>query len=224
MTTRESSRDPRETVVADYEFECYDETIDRHLGFRPVSLERDLGRLHAWLGSDHVKPYWDLDRPLPEFRETMREKLADDHLTPYVGYLDHVPMSYWEAYRAADDDLAAYYDVEPDDRGFHLLIGPEEYVGRGYGTALFRAMVAFQFRHSETDRVVLEPDARNDAVFAVAERCGCDLRHEFEFPEEEKTARLVVCPRERFEREIWPPAADGDDEADARSAEVSDDD
>ncbi|WP_121743960.1 GNAT family N-acetyltransferase [Natronorubrum halophilum] len=228
MTAPEPARGPHATVSSEYDFEHYDETIDRHIGFRPVSLERDLGRLHAWLGSDHVKPYWDLDRPLPEFREAMREKLADDHLTPYVGCLDHVPMSYWEAYRPADDDLASYYDVEPADRGVHLLIGPEEYVGRGYGTALFRAMVAFQFRHAETDRVVLEPDARNDAVFAVAERCGCDLRHEFEFEEAEKTARLVVCPRERFEAEIWSPTASGggdaDEQTDARPAEVSDDD
>ncbi|NUB90338.1 acetyltransferase [Haloterrigena sp. SYSU A121-1] len=223
MTAREPARGPRATAVSDYDFEYYDETIDRHIGFRPVDLERDLGRLHAWLGSDHVKPYWRLDEPLPEFRATLREKLADDHQTLYVGCLDHVPMSYWERYWVAKDDLAAYYDADPADQGIHLLIGPEEYLGQGYGTALLRAMIAFQFRHPETRRVVAEPDARNDAVLAAAQRCGCELERRFEFAEEEKTARLVVCERERFEREVWPPSATAD-EAAPRRPEVSDDD
>lgn len=221
MTARKPSRGPHAAVVSDYDFEYYDETIDRHIGFRPVSLERDLGRLHAWLGSDHVKPYWDLDEPLPEFRETLREKLADDHQTLYVGCLDHVPMSYWERYWAAEDDLAAYYDADPADQGIHLLIGPEEYLAEGYAVPLFRAMMALQFSHPETDRVVAEPDACNDAVLAVTERCGLEPRREFAFEEEEKTAQLVVCPRERFEREIWPPTAD---ETAAIPAEVNDDD
>ncbi|WP_049929126.1 GNAT family N-acetyltransferase [Halopiger goleimassiliensis] len=210
MTATDSVRDPHATAVGEYDFAYYDETIDRHIGFRPVDLERDLGRLHAWLGSDHVKPYWDLDEPLPAFRETCREKLADDHQTLYIGFLDHVPMSYWETYWAAEDDLAAYYDVRPGDRGVHLLLGPPEYLGGGFATPLLRAMMAFQFRHPDTDRVVGEPDARNQPVLEVAKRCGCELRGEFTFHEEEKTATLVTCPRERFEREIWPPtAADG---------------
>lgn len=221
MTAREPSRGPHATVVSDYDFEYYDETIDRHIGFRPVSLERDLGRLHAWLGADHVKPSWDLDEPLPEFRETLRGKLADDHQTLYIGCLDHVPMSYWERYWAAEDELAAYYDAEPADQGVHLLFGPPEYVGEGYAVPLLRAMLALQFGHLETDRVVGEPDAHNDAVLATAKRCGFESRGEFAFPEESKTANLIVCPRERFEREIWPPADDS--EATSR-AEVSDDD
>ncbi|WP_222915276.1 GNAT family N-acetyltransferase [Natrinema sp. SYSU A 869] len=221
MTAQDSNRGPHATVISDYDFEYYDETIDRHVGFRPVSLEHDLGRLHAWLGSDHVTPYWDLDEPLPEFRETLREKLADDHQTLYVGCLDHVPMSYWERYWAAEDDLAVYYDAEPADQGIHLLIGPEEYLGEGYAVPLLRAMLAFQFSHPETDRVVAEPDARNEAALATMERCGLESHREFDFPEEEKTAALTVCTRERFEREIWPPTAD---EADARPPEVTDDD
>ncbi|ELY79245.1 GNAT family N-acetyltransferase [Natrinema pallidum] len=221
MTAPEPTRGSHATVASAYDFEYYDETIDCHIGFRPVSLERDLGRLHAWLGSEHVKPYWDLDEPLPTFRETLREKLADDHQTLYVGCLDHVPMSYWERYWAAADDVAAYYDAEPADQGIHLLIGPEAYLGEGYAVPLLRAMVALQFRHPETDRIVAEPDARNEAVLATANRCGFEPRREFEFREADKTATLAVCTRERFEREVWPPTADG---ADLRSPEVSDGD
>ncbi|MGZ0747684.1 GNAT family N-acetyltransferase [Haloparvum sp. AD34] len=193
---------PDATVAADYDYRTYDRTIERTVSFRQASLERDLGRLHAWLGNEHVKPYWQLDLPFPAFRDRLAEKLADDHLTPYVGCLDHVPMSYWECYWAAEDDLANHYDADPADQGVHLLIGPEEYLGHGYAVPLLRAVVAMQFRHPETDRVVAEPDARNERVIHVFEECGFERRKEFHFEEAEKDATLLVCERDRFESNV----------------------
>jgi len=192
-----------DAVVADpYDYQTYDRSIDRQISLRRATVAADLGRLHAWLGSDHVKPYWELDLPLPAFRAELESKLADDHLTPYVGCLDHVPMSYWECYWAAEDDLAAHYDADPSDQGVHLLIGPEEYLGQGYAASLLRAVVALQFRHGDTERVVAEPDARNDRVIHVFEQCGFEQRDQFYFEEAEKEATLLVCDRDRFEREV----------------------
>ncbi|UVE52325.1 acetyltransferase (plasmid) [Haloferax larsenii] len=193
---------PDATIARDYEYQTYARDIDRTISLRQASVERDLGRLHQWLGSDHVKPYWQLDEPLPTFSETLREKLADDHLTPYVGCLDHVPMSYWECYWAADDAVSNYYDADPADQGVHLLIGPEEYLGHGYALPLMRAVVAMQFRHPETDRVIAEPDARNERVIHVFEQCGFEPRETFYFDEEDKEALLMVCDRDRFESDV----------------------
>lgn len=186
------------------------EGIDRTVSFRPVELRRDLERLHAWLGSDHVQPYWDLAAPLPEFRRTLETKLADDHMTPYVGRVDGVPMSYWERYWAADDPLADHYDVRDGDQGIHLLIGPEEYVGHGYATALLRGIVDLAFRHGGTERVVAEPDAGNEAALATFESAGFERRDTFYFPHEDKEAALVVCERERFERSHAPSRTHAD--------------
>ncbi|MDS0295095.1 GNAT family N-acetyltransferase [Halogeometricum luteum] len=200
-----------------YDYRRYDAEADRTVSFRPATPERDLRRLHAWLGSDHVKPYWQLDLSLDRFRERFREKLADDHLTPYVGCLDHVPMSYWECYRAADDSVANHYDADDADRGVHLLVGPEEYLGRGYALPLLRGAVAMQFEMSEAERVVAEPDARNDRAIRVFERCGFESEGEFRFDEAGKDAVLLVCDRERFEAEVL---GDGATETDANGPEV----
>lgn len=202
-TATDTHPDPAALVCDSYQYHRYDPEIDRVIAFRPASMESDLGRLHVWLNSDHVLPYWQLDDPLPAFQGKLAEKLADDHLTPYVGSLDHVPMSYWERYWVADDPLARHYDAEPADQGLHLLIGPPEYLGEGYATPLLRAMTAFAFRHPETDRVVAEPDARNERAIRVFERCGYEPVRKFEFPEEDKTALLVACDRDRFEREVY---------------------
>lgn len=200
---------PDAIIAADYDYQAHDRRIDRTISLRQATLERDLGRLHAWLGSEHVKPYWQLDLPLPAFRDRLVSKLSDDHLTPYVGCLDHVPMSYWECYRAAENDVANHYDAAPTDRGVHLLIGPEEYLGRGYARPLLRAVVAMQFRDPETERVIAEPDARNDRAIAVFEDCGFEPRREFRFEEAEKDAVLVVCERERFESAMPGGAGSG---------------
>ncbi|WP_435064593.1 GNAT family N-acetyltransferase [Halobaculum sp. EA56] len=199
--------------------------VDRTVSFRPVELPRDLDRLHAWLTSEHVRPYWEMGAPLPAFRRALSERLDDDHVTPYVGRVDGVPMSYFERYWAAEDPLADHYDARDGDQGIHLLIGPEEYLGRGYGTALLRSMADLAFRHPGTDRVVAEPDARNDAAIRAFERVGFRPRGEFRFPHEGKDATLLVCERARFERSFSPgalaaeaAAADADDPGDAAAA------
>jgi len=210
---------PDTTIATDYEYRTADGAIDRTISLRRATVERDLGRLHQWLGTDHVKPYWQLDLPLSEFHDRFVEKLDDDHLTPYIGCLDHVPMSYWECYWAAEDDLANHYDAEPADQGVHLLIGPPEFLGHGYAVPLLRAVLAMQFRHPETDRVVAEPDARNDRAIGVFEQCGFELQSEFYFEAADKDACLLVCEREHFEQEVPGETADDSARPQKRAAE-----
>ncbi|WP_276299846.1 GNAT family N-acetyltransferase [Halorussus lipolyticus] len=190
---------PGGVVAEPYDFQTYDDEIDKTVSFRPVEMS-DLGMLHSWLNEEHVLPDWSLNDPLPKFQNTLEGKLADDHMTPYIGHLDHVPMSYFEAYWAIDDVIADYYDADPADQGFHMLLGPPEYLGHGYAESLMRAMLQMQFRHPETDRVVGEPDVRNETVHSILKRVGFEPRCEIEM--DEKTALLMVCERERFEQEV----------------------
>ncbi|MFB6283993.1 MAG: GNAT family N-acetyltransferase [Halobacteria archaeon] len=199
--------DPRVSADREYVHREYLDGIDRYLGFRPVSLGSDLPMLHRWLGYEHVKPYWKLDLPLTEFRERMEEKIRDEHLTPYVGFLDHVPMSYWELYWTDGDVVSEYYESEPGDQGLHLLFGPPEYLGNGYATPLMRSIVGYQFGHPETERVVAEPDARNDVAIKVFENCGFQRRGEIEM--ENKTALLMECSSESFEQLTTGNSDDG---------------
>ncbi|WP_018256097.1 GNAT family N-acetyltransferase [Halomicrobium katesii] len=193
---------PAMSVGRDDSFRLHDETIDRTIAFRPVSLSEDLGRLHAWLNAEHVQPFWDLAEPLSVFRETMAGKLATEGVGCYVGSVDHVPMSYWECYWATDDEVGEHFDANPTDQGLHLLVGPPEFVGQGLAVPLVRAMLRFQFTHAETDRIVVEPDVRNEVVRHVFSRCGFEPVREIAM--DEKDALLMYCHRETFEETIWP--------------------
>ncbi|ELZ95886.1 siderophore biosynthesis protein (malonyl-CoA decarboxylase-like protein) [Haloferax mucosum ATCC BAA-1512] len=188
-----------ETERQEYAYEVYDETIDRTIGFAELELERDFDRLHTWFGYDHVKPDWQLDLPRSEFRLELDAKVSDDHLTLYIGYIDHVPMSYWETYDAKDDVLSECYDVHPDDRGIHVLLGPPEYVARGYGTAMIQAITAFQFETTDAKRIVGEPDIRSERTHHVLDKCHFDRKGEISLPD--KDAMLVHCERDRFYEE-----------------------
>lgn len=166
----------------------------RHID--PTNLDRDVRLVHDWMNRSHVVPFWDLARPLASIREYLLHNLADRHQIPYIGLADGVPMSYWEAYQAAADAVGEYYPAHPEDRGVHLLIGPPEYLGRGYSRPLLRAMVEFQFQYPETEKVIAEPDVRNARMIHVFERCGFERQREIELPE--KRATLMFCHRERF--------------------------
>jgi acetyl CoA:N6-hydroxylysine acetyl transferase len=191
---------PRERVASNYSFRTADEESGKSIGFREVCPDRDLGRLHTWFNSEHVLPYWQQNDPLPQVRDTIASRHADEDQTLYIGYLDHTPMSYWESYWAGADRLSEHYDADPADQGFHVLIGPPEYLGHGYAEPLLKAMTAFLFEHRETERIVVEPDARNETITHVLEQCGFKAQREIDFSE--KTGLFMICERETFEREI----------------------
>lgn len=178
-------------------FEIYDPTIRQTIGFRPVNLAQDLPLIHSWMNQPHVIPFWNLALPIEGIQKYLEKAIADTHQTLYIGMLDGVAMSYWESYWAADDIVAQHYAAQPADQGIHLLIGPPEFLGKGYAVPLLQAMTQFQFQHLETQKTVAEPDIRNHKMIHVFERCGFVLQKQIMLPD--KTAALLFCDRARFQ-------------------------
>lgn len=170
--------------------------IGAEISFRPLTLEEDLGRIHAWMNEEHVIPFWQMPWPREKIAEYLRGLLDDAHATPYIGLLEGEPMSYWEAYWADDDVIASTYPPEKDDQGIHLLIGPPELTGKGYGLSLLKAMVDMQFHHKDTRKIVAEPDIRNGRMIHVFEKCAFEFQREIELPD--KRAALMFCRRDRY--------------------------
>jgi acetyl CoA:N6-hydroxylysine acetyl transferase len=181
-----------------FDYTIFDSEIDYKISFRCVTVDKDLNRLHQWHHNRHVIPFWNQDFPLCRYREHLNKLLADEHQTLYIGYVNNEPMSYWESYWAEDDIIARHYGVQTDDQGIHLLIGPGEFLGKGYALPLLRAMTAFQFQHQETEKVVTEPDVRNEKMIHIFKKCGFEPQKEIDMPD--KRALLMFCYRETFFR------------------------
>jgi len=162
--------------------------------FRRLDPAADLDLVRCWMRQPHVAAFWELDVPRTLLAGYLERAAGDDHQEALIGCVDGQPVSYWELYWAARDQLAAHYPAHPLDQGVHLLIGPPELVGRGLGRALLGAVVAWQLeREPGTQRVVAEPDVGNAASLRVFERCGFRREAELDLPG--KRAALMVRHR-----------------------------
>jgi RimJ/RimL family protein N-acetyltransferase len=180
------------------------------LVFRPAEPDRDAGLLYDWMHQPHVAPWWGPDRSLEQTRGYLERQLGTGHLTPWVVSVGDRDFGYVETYRAAEDPLAEAYPLRPSDRGWHVLVGPAEVIGRGLPRLMARAVLARLLSEEGVDRVVCEPDERNARMLAFCRALGherlttLDLGH--------KRAALLACTRDQFEAR-WP----GDLDAGARS-------
>lgn len=181
-----------------YEYEIWDSGIKKTIAFRKVEYERDVNMLHGWMNKEYVSQYWNLNISIEEYSNHLKKALKDDHHTLFIGYIDGIAMSYWEAYWVKGDITEKYYAASPYDQGIHLLIGEEEFTGKGFSLPLLLAMIRFQFERSEkTGKIIAEPDIRNEKMIHVFTKCGFKTVRPISLPN--KTAMLMFCEREEFE-------------------------
>jgi RimJ/RimL family protein N-acetyltransferase len=180
------------------DFSYYDASTKKTISFVEVDFDRDVKLLHTWQKQPYVIPYWNLDIPFEEYRAHLQKFLEDSHQTLYLGLMDGIPMSYWEAYWVKGDVVEKCYEAHRSDQGIHLLIGNKNYLGKGYALPLLRAMVHFQFLSKDTEKVIAEPDIRNEKMIHVFEKCGFERVKPITLPD--KTGLLMYCRRETFER------------------------
>lgn len=159
---------------------------------RPVDPERDTEALHAWHNDPEVARFWEMAWSAEAIARYLDQQLDSAHSTPYIGALDGVAMSYWELYRADLDPLLdGRYPARDGDAGVHLLLGPAAYRGQGIGIGLLRAVSGWQLDTAE--RVVAEPDVRNERSVRAFERAG--FRRTADIDLADKRAALMIRDR-----------------------------
>ena len=166
----------------------------------PASPGRHAELLHRWMHEPHVRRWWSA-RDLAGTRERLARQCATAHLVPWVVAADGRPFGYVEAYRAADDPLARAYPLSAADRGWHVLVGPPDAIGSGLPRLLGRAVVARLLAEPGVDRVVCEPDVRNERMLAFCRALGHAELARLDLPD--KRAALLACTREAFASR-WP--------------------
>ncbi|MCP9962984.1 acetyltransferase [Streptomyces somaliensis] len=161
---------------------------------RAVDPAADAGLVHAWMNDPEVAEYWEMAQPEERIAAYLRGQVGSAHSTPYIGCVGGIPMSYWELYRADLDPLRHHYPARPRDAGVHLLLGSSQYRGRGLGAALLRAVSDWLLRTDPyAERVVAEPDIRNERSVRAFERAGFQLVRRIDLP----TKRAALMIRER---------------------------
>ncbi len=164
----------------------------------PLDLGRDLELLHAWVTHPRSH-YWGLQGATPERVREEYQKIGDNpHHHAWLGLDDdQTPLFLAETYEPAHSELARHYDVAAGDIGMHVLVAPPSGRPRsGVTSAVMRAVMDFCFADSRIDRVVVEPDVRNEAIARKNAEVGfVEERH---ITLHDKVARLSFCTRAAY--------------------------
>lgn len=163
----------------------------------PVDLDRHDKVLHAWI--THPRSVWwgMPDADVAAVRAEYARIGADPHHHAWIGSLDGDPVFLTETYEPAHSELAAHYDVRPGDVGMHVLVAPPDGPPRhGLTSAVMRAVMRFIFDDPTAERVVVEPDIRNEAIARKNAEVGFVVDRPVQL--HDKVARLSFCTRADF--------------------------
>ncbi|GAA2669784.1 GNAT family N-acetyltransferase [Actinoplanes palleronii] len=163
----------------------------------PLDLDRDLELLHCWVTHPRSH-YWGLQGAGPERVRDEYQKIADNpHHHAWLGLDDDgTPLFLAETYDPAHSELAPHYAVRPGDLGMHVLVAPPTRHRAGITSAVMRAVLDFCFAQPGIDRVVVEPDVRNDAIQRKNAEAGFVVEKDVAL--HDKTGRLSFCTRTAY--------------------------
>lgn len=172
--------------------------LGKTLSYRMLGVDRDLDVFHAWQTQPRVAQFWELDQPKEILAEFLRKTLSDRHTLPTILEFDGEPVGYFELYWVSEDRLAPYCDARDFDRGFHLLVGNEKYLGfRNTDAALKSVTHLLLLDDPRTRTLWAEPRADNAGVLKYLETFKAwNKVKEFDFPH--KRSALLECRRQDF--------------------------
>ena len=162
----------------------------------PLDVERDADLLHEWV--THPRSvFWEMQDASREDVAAEYTAIADsEHHEAFLGLADGIPQFLVERYDPRHSPLAGLPEIEAGDVGMHVLVAPTEHPQHGFTRAVMAAVMRFCLADPAVRRVVVEPDARNQAIGALNKAAGFVVLREVELPT--KTAALSVATRESF--------------------------
>jgi aminoglycoside 6'-N-acetyltransferase len=146
--------------------------------FRPLA-RADFVTLRQWLRTPHVARWW-ADDSSDEDLEAMyggcidgtepAEVFIAEHAGRAIGLVQRFRIDAYSQYR---EELAALAEIPARSSSIDYLIGPEDAIGRGWGTGLIRAFTALLWREDAAAVAIVVPvHAANRASWRALERAG----------------------------------------------------
>lgn len=137
---------------------------------RPLDPQADVDVdvVHRWVGEERAA-FWGMNGLT---RDQVAEIYAHmDTLDTHHAFLvvrDGAPVALLQTYEPEADRVSECYEVRPGDIGVHLLLAPAGAGGGrpGWTSALLTVMTSYVFGTLDRQRVVVDPDVRNEKAIA----------------------------------------------------------
>lgn len=140
----------------------------------------DLDLVRTWLGLPHVGRWFLAGSTLDHELEELRQCVAGDQPTHALVVLEQDrPIGWCQWYLCSDyPDHEAAVGAEPGDIGIDYAIGDPTRTGKGVGTELIAALIAYIRQRYPAAGFITDPEAANLASRRVLEKNGFELVRE----------------------------------------------
>ncbi|HVI46124.1 MAG TPA: GNAT family N-acetyltransferase [Chitinophaga sp.] len=164
--------------------------------FRPLEIDKDIPVIHNWVNREYAR-YWQMqDTTLEEVRAAYVSIMQGKDAKVYMGFHHNEPAFLLECYWVMNDPLGAYYDVHSGDYGFHILVAPPDNRIPNFTWNIFTTIIDFILSDPAVQRLVVEPDVRNEKIHILNKRAGFEYQKIIDLPH--KQAYLAFCTREQY--------------------------
>jgi siderophore synthetase component/RimJ/RimL family protein N-acetyltransferase len=163
---------------------------------RTLQMPEDLPLVHRWVTHERAR-YWGLQNRSPdEVAEAYRNILAQPGSSVFLGFHGDAPAFLLECYHPMEDAVGRCYDARPGDRGMHILVAPSDRPIAQFTWHVFTVVMDFLFSDDAVERIVVEPDVRNENIHRLNRRAGFEYQDIIQLPK--KTAYLALCTRAQY--------------------------
>ncbi|MDI9309113.1 MAG: GNAT family N-acetyltransferase [Limnohabitans sp.] len=160
----------------------------------PINTESDSEIIHNWVNQDYAQ-YWGMIGKSVEEVKTEYDKITQQ-AEVYLGRVEGKISFLLEKYNPFNDPISNYYKVQKHDCGIHVIVAPTSKPVHNYTSNIFTTIMKFIFSDLTIQRVLVEPDVRNEKMFTICHKMGFVDEQEVQLPH--KKARLSFCTRNQF--------------------------
>lgn len=164
------------------------------ISFRPFEIVNDASIIHEWVNMPYAIYWGMIGTSLEEFKVAYN-KILSSETKVYIGEIQGQQKVLIEKYNA-NKELNKYYEADQGDIGMHILIGPPIVLIHNFTWKVFSSVIEFIFLDETVERIVVEPDIRNEKIHVLNKKAGFQYQKEIQLPH--KKAWLATCTREQF--------------------------